>query len=276
MTFTEQQQRAFVDYEVEAWVRLTPHYEDLAGRMTRQVAAATLDAAGVRNGTSVLDVASGPGYVAVAARQRGAQPTGIDFSPDMVVASRAAHPGIRFEQGDAEALPFEDASFDTVICAFGMLHFARPGQALAEAWRVLRPGGRIAFTVWRTPAKGSLFGTIGEAIQKSMVVPAEMPTGPSPYMLGDPMVCTAIMDAARFTGLRIDDAPLTFDLKASSEVFEFLLKCSPRGAYIYRQQPAEARARIEQALLDEGARAMAADGRLPCPALVVSGTKAGG
>lgn len=276
MTFTEQQQRAFVDYEVDAWVRLTPHYEDLAGRMTRQAVAATLDAADVRNGTNLLDVASGPGYVTVAARQRGARPTGIDFSPDMVAASRAAHPGIRFEQGDAEALPFADASFDAVTCAFGMLHFARPGRALVEAWRVLRPGGRIAFTVWRTPPKGSLFGTIGEAIQKGMVMPAEMPTGPSPYMLGDPMVCTAIMDAARFTVLRIDDAPLVFPLKTSGEVFEFLLKCSPRGAYIYRQQPAEARAAIERMLLDQGAQAMAAGGLLPSPALVVSGIKAGG
>lgn len=275
MTFTECDHRAFVDYETKAWVRLAPHYDDMAGRMTRQVASPILDAAGLTRDMALLDVASGPGYVAASARQRGARPTGVDFSPDMIAAARANCPGIAFEQGDAEALPFAAESFDAVTCAFGMLHFAQPGRALAEAHRVLRPGGRFAFAVWRIPPKGSLFSIITESVQKGLVLPVEAPTGPGPYMMGDPMVCTAMMDAARFTDVRIVDLPCAFTLETSDDLFDFMLKCAVRATYIYERQPTAARARIERALRAEGAAAMATNGRtVPCPALLVSGSRA--
>jgi SAM-dependent methyltransferase len=276
MTFTEAHQRAFADYETKAWVRMTPHYETFAGRMTRQTVTATLDAAGVGPRTDLLDVASGPGYIAAAAGQRGARPVGIDFSSDMVAIARRACPGIDFQRGDAEALPFEAASFDAITCAFGMLHFPRPGRALAEARRVLRSGGRFAFTAWATPPKGSLFALLIEGVQKGFITPVEAPTGPGPYMLGDPMVATAVMDAARFADIRIEPLPCVFALDAPDDLFQFMMKCSPRAAYLYERQPAEGRALIEQSLRQEGARAMAEGGKLPCPALLISGAKAEG
>jgi ubiquinone/menaquinone biosynthesis C-methylase UbiE len=95
----------------------------------------------------VLDVACGPGYVAEAARERGATPIGVDFSPAMVRVARARVSDIDFRLGDATALDFEAARFDVVVANFGVIHVADPGAAFAEARRVLRPDGAFAFTV---------------------------------------------------------------------------------------------------------------------------------
>jgi ubiquinone/menaquinone biosynthesis C-methylase UbiE len=89
----------------------------------------------------VLDVATGPGLAAAAARVRGAMAIGVDVSPGMVALARRAHPGIEFQVAEVVALPFPDRSFDAVICNFGLGHFPEPEAALAECVRVLVPGG---------------------------------------------------------------------------------------------------------------------------------------
>src|SRR5512142_985250 len=101
-------------------------YLDSFGLVTAQAIPALLQAADVRPGWIVLDVATGPGYVANAALARGAIVTGIDFSPAMVAIARRKSTGIKFEEGDAQALPFADDSFDAVITAYGLLHFSDP------------------------------------------------------------------------------------------------------------------------------------------------------
>src|SRR5262249_31118740 len=73
---------------------------------------------------------------------------GIDFAPTMVARARDKHPAVRFREGDAEALPYGEGSFDHVVCAFGVMHFSNADRAIAEAFRVLRPGGRCVFTQW--------------------------------------------------------------------------------------------------------------------------------
>lgn len=85
----------------------------------------------------MLDVACGPGYAAGQAAARGATVIGIDFARAMVTEAHHNFPRVEFRQGDAHALPFDAGSFDAVICNFGVLHFAEPNTALAEAYRVL-------------------------------------------------------------------------------------------------------------------------------------------
>ena len=109
----------------------------------------------------VLDLACGPGLVAAAAVGRRALPVGLDFSSAMIELARADHPGIRFEEGDAEVLPFADEAFDAVVANFGIHHVAEPNRALTEARRVLRPGGRVAFT---SPAQNIAWRLLFEAI----------------------------------------------------------------------------------------------------------------
>ena len=141
----------FHAFERAGWESIPQAYQDAFGALTTQAIGPLLDAARVGPGVQVLDVATGPGYVAGAAVGRGATVVGIDFSAPMLAEARRHHPGIDFQAGDAAALPFPDASFDAVVMSFGLLHLDCPDRALAEAHRALRTGGRLAFTVWARP-----------------------------------------------------------------------------------------------------------------------------
>ncbi len=131
----------------EAWALFTP-----LATFTTPAAASLVDFAEIRSGESVLDVACGTGVVAVTAARRGARVRGLDLSPALLEDARrnAAVIGadIEFLEGDVEALPYADASFDVVLSQFGHMFAPRPEIAIAEMLRVLKPGGRIAFSTW--------------------------------------------------------------------------------------------------------------------------------
>ncbi len=274
MLASENDIRKFTDFEISSWLKLTENYDALAGRITLQVADAALKAVRIGHGSTLLDVATGPGYIAAKAAHLGADPTGIDFSAEMIDVARNLSPGMKLEVGTAENLRFSDSTFDAVVCAFGMLHFPRPGRAMAEASRVLRSGGRYAFTVWVTPTKDKLFGLIGSVMQQYADPSTPRPAGPTMFMLSDPWVCAALMDVAGFVDVQIEEIPCFFEPASTREIFEFMRKCTVRQAHLYSHQPPEKQREIETALTEAGANAMAAgNGRIPCPAILVSGTK---
>ena len=130
----------------------------------------------VGDGDEVLDVACGSGNAAVAAAQAGGKVTGLDLTPELFDAARAraAEAGVEIElvEGDAEALPFDDASFDVVISTFGCMFAPRHHVAAEEIARVLRPGGRMCICSW-TPD-----GTIGEFFR---TVSGHMPPPPPDF-----------------------------------------------------------------------------------------------
>src|ERR1700754_3359534 len=141
----------FTQFEHAGWENTADVYQATFGDVTQQSSGALLDVLEVGAGTQFLDVATGPGYVSGRAAQRGARATGVDFAQAMIDAATRAWPAAEFRLAGADALPFADESFDAVGISFGILHFADPDRALAEAFRVLRRGGRLAFTAWAMP-----------------------------------------------------------------------------------------------------------------------------
>jgi hypothetical protein len=150
----------FREFEHAGWesAEVCATYQERLGGVVAQVIGPMLDAARVDTRDSVLDVATGSGEVAAAAAERGASVTGVDFSAEMLWRAAANHPHLKFERGDADALPFAAMSFDVVVCNFGVPHFADPEAFFRESLRVLRPLGRFAFTVWAAPAENDLGG----------------------------------------------------------------------------------------------------------------------
>ncbi|WP_372791377.1 class I SAM-dependent methyltransferase [Paraconexibacter sp.] len=123
-------------------------------------------AAGITDGQTVLDIACGSGNATVPAALTGATVTGLDLTPELFddARRRGAAAGVRFElvEGDAEALPFPDESFDVVISTFGIMFAPRHAVAAAEVVRVLRPGGRFALACWTPDGYvGDMFRTVG-------------------------------------------------------------------------------------------------------------------
>ena len=127
--------------------RISPVYDAMNRTMTmgldQRWRRATV-AAVVQPGDRVLDACCGTGDLAVAALQAGATVTGLDFSERMLERARRKSDEIEWVQGDAEKLPFEDASFDAATVGFGVRNLADLERGLAELQRVLRPGGRVA------------------------------------------------------------------------------------------------------------------------------------
>jgi SAM-dependent methyltransferase len=125
-----------------------------------------VDRVGIRPGDEVLDVACGSGNAAIRAAEDGGRVTGVDLTPELFDAGRdeAAKAGVdvTFVEGDAEALPFDDESFDVVLSVFGCMFAPRHALAAAEIARVLRPGGRLGIFAW-TPEGGTgvMFRTLG-------------------------------------------------------------------------------------------------------------------
>jgi ubiquinone/menaquinone biosynthesis C-methylase UbiE len=140
-------------------------YPDIA-QMIVGVAEVIVERAGARPGDELLDVATGTGNVAIIAASAGATVTGLDLTPELleVARGRATHAELElsFIEGDAEALPFADDSFDRVTSCFGVIFAPRHSLAAAELVRVARPGARVVFTAW-TPegVNGQMFRTVG-------------------------------------------------------------------------------------------------------------------
>jgi SAM-dependent methyltransferase len=137
---------------------------------------------GLKPGSKVLDVACGTGNLALPAARLGANVTGVDIAPNLVEQARvnAAREGLKaqFDEGDAEALPYEEASFDAVMTMFGAMFAPRPELVAAELKRVTRPGGLVAMANW-TPA--GFIGQMFKVVAAHVPPPAGMP---SPLLWG--------------------------------------------------------------------------------------------
>jgi len=144
--------------------------------------------AGITSGQRVLDVGCGTGVVALTAARLGAKVTGLDLSPRLIERAKEnaalMQLDVSFVEGDAEQLPMADASFDVVVSQFGHIFAPRPAVATAEMLRVLRPGGRIAFSTWPPELfTGKVFALTAR------YAPAPPPPGVSPpQQWGDPAV----------------------------------------------------------------------------------------
>lgn len=132
----------------EMWASFSP-----TAMFTTPVAGHLVKFSGIGAGDSVLDVGTGTGVVAITAARAGARVTALDLTPELLEQARencriAQREDIVLTEGDAEQLPYPDASFDVVLSQFGHMFAPRPDVAIAEMHRVLKPGGRIAFATW--------------------------------------------------------------------------------------------------------------------------------
>lgn len=163
----------------------------------------TCDAAGIAQGQRLLDVACGSGCVAREAARRGAAVTGLDCNPGMLAVARRLGPKVDWRDGVAEAIPFDDAGFDAVTCQFGLMFFEDRVKALAEMWRVVKPGGHLVVATWdaleRTPGYAAMVALL------ERLFGAEIAKGlRAPFVLGDPAEVLDLFDAAGIPGAQVD------------------------------------------------------------------------
>ena len=249
MTSPEIDPVAFHDFEQHGWQRAAAYYSHTFGTLTAQTTEALLDAAGVKAGLRVLDVATGPGYVAGAAAARGATVVAVDFSPSMLTEARRRYPAVAFREGDAESLSFVSGAFDAVVMNFGLLHLARPDAAMREARRVLAPGGRFAFTVWAAPGEAVGFGVVLRAMETCGRLDVGLPAGPPFFRFSDPDECRRSLADAGFMSVDVKKLPLVWKLPSAGALFEAALYGGVRTSAALQAQTPEALAEIKRSVL---------------------------
>ena len=264
---------SFHDFELAGWnsPSVVAAYHDHVAALTKGCVEELLRAAAVTAADLVLDVACGAGYVAAAARDRGAVAVGVDFSPAQIKLAEASYPGIRFVPGDAEALPFPDGEFEVVLNGFGLPHMARPDKVVAEAYRVLAPTGRFAYASWCEPEKCIAFAMIYDAIRAHGSLDVGLPPGPNFFACGTPAFATAMLKRAGFANVAMTEVPLAWHATSPDEFIDVISSGTVRAAETLKRQSADNLAKIRQ-YLRERIAPFATDGgyRIPAPALVVS------
>jgi len=181
------------------------HFAPLQAHTT-EPAARLVKYAGIERGHRVLDVACGTGVVSVTAARLGAQVTGLDLTPELLLAAREnariAAVDVDWHEGDAEALPFDANSFDVVVSQYGHIFAPRPDVTIAEMLRVLKPGGVIAFSTWPPELYvGRVFALTGR------YMPPPPPGVSPPAQWGDPALIRERL-GDRVRDLRFDRATM--------------------------------------------------------------------
>jgi ubiquinone/menaquinone biosynthesis C-methylase UbiE len=269
---------AFRQFEQNGWQTVAGLYHRFFSILTTQAIPALLDAAFgglvATRETRLLDVASGPGYVAGAAALLGASAFGVDFSPAMTLLARSRYPELPFMAGDAEELPFADGSFDSVVTNFGLLHLGQPEKALAEAHRVLRPGGRVAFTVWAPPEESVAFGIVLRAIDAHGNRNVSLPPGPPFFRFSDPSESRRVLAETGFQPIQVVRVPQVWRLRSADDLSEAMESATVRTRGLLAAQSKESRLAIRESVRSE-AKAYEKNGglELPMPAMLASAVK---
>lgn len=267
--------KEFAAFELSGWNARIHGYDAVFGAVARQTVAPMLDATRITSGMRVLDVCCGPGMLSAGLLTRGANPAGIDFSVAAVELARTLIPEGAFEQGDAQALPFPDATFDAAVCGYGLMHLPDPASALREILRVLRPSGRASFSVW--DASGVGFTLVYEAIRArgSMAIP--LPHGPDFFQFGSLERMRAALTESGFADISACSLQQEWNVADADRYMESILAGTVRAAAVLAAQTKAALVDIRNYIAESLKRfpADAGGSAVPLPAIIGSGARPG-
>lgn len=213
----------------EPWNLVADGYAETTMKVFEQFADEAIAASKLKPNSTVLDVACGPGTLALRLAQHAEQIHGIDFSESMLAVfrqkiEREGHGNITLHCGDAQALPYPDETFDAAFSMFGLMFFPDRRRGFAEIYRTLKPGGTIAVTSWapvdESPAMMTMFGAL-RAIKPELPQPQRSVT-----TLENPDLFKQEMEEAGFRNVEIRRVTKPFPVGTVHEFWESMVKGS--------------------------------------------------
>jgi SAM-dependent methyltransferase len=224
MTTTTDPARRTGAAQGDLWSERAADWTELMEPRMRPLYEAGVAALEIGADTSVLDVGCGAGLFLSLAQTRGATVAGLDAAEGMIAVARRRLAGARIEHGDVEELPFADESFDAVAGFNSFQYAASPDAALAEARRVLRPGGRLLAATWAPPEMCDLAGYLAAL---GAHLPAPPPGAPGPFALSGEGALAALLASASFEPHETRDVICHFDYRDAAETLRALLSSGP-------------------------------------------------
>lgn len=271
-----QEPDTFAALEKREWAKsdVAQSYATVFAKAADMVVPALIAAVRAGPGIAALDLCCGHGNVAAGLLKTGARVTGLDFSPAMLKMARAAVPEALFVEGDAMSLSFEDQSFDVVTIGFGLPHVPDPPKVVAEARRVLRPGGRLAFSVWCGPEVDTALGYVFGAIGQHGAPDITLPPGPGVNDYADPTIAFPVLEKAGFTDCRQSIVASRWRVSDPGAPYDFFLEGTARGGALLRPQPRANAASIRAAVVSKVLEKHGAgpEWDVPIPAVVTVAT----
>ncbi len=248
--------------------------EQFVPALFTQWAPALVELAGIRPGQRVLDVACGTGALTCQLPEwvgSAGSVVGLDPSPEMLAVARRKAPGLSWIEARAEALPFPDGCFDSVVSQFGFMFFDDRAAALREMLRVLRPGGKLAIAVWDDLEHCTGYAALGRLLAE-LFEPAVAEAFRAPFRLGAPELLLAPFAEARIAGARAVQRVGSARFASLEALLRTERACVwTLGGLLDDAQFARLRARAEQALKPFAARNGALE--FDCPALIASAAR---
>ena len=305
---------AFTELEHKNWQRGVDAYTTGFGPLTSQAVPTLLDRAGflpsaiVSNGgddtrcCSLLDIACGPGQVVDAAVSRvkklstgagynnNCSYVALDFSSKFLelakrnLQSKHSDTAVTFVEGDAQDMSsvFDDNAFDSVTSNFGILHLSVPDSFLAETYRVLKPGGRFAFSAWSAPPATEAFDLILGTVKDVGNPSVALPDGPPFFRFSDDGEICRSLEAAGFVDIEttIVDSMEWTNVDSSDQLYEIMLEGTARTRELLKGQTDEETLAIKEELkrrfdqrVVSGEGIVAGRRHLHMPAVISSGRK---
>jgi ubiquinone/menaquinone biosynthesis C-methylase UbiE len=252
---------------LETWERMAPGWEqerESFWEVSEHIGRELVDAVDLEPGETVLELAAGIGDTGFLATERigpGGTLISSDFSPAMVDAARrrAAELGIEgvdFRVLDGQALDLPDASVDAVLCRWAYMLMPDPALALRETRRALRPGGRVALSVWGTPEENPWATIPGRVLIQAGRLEPPRTGSPGIFALADPAQLRQLVTAAGFEAARVWGVSMTWTFESFEDYWTFIIEAAGALSLVIAPLPQEEQDAIRAAVREAlGARA---------------------
>jgi SAM-dependent methyltransferase len=268
----------------EAWEAMAPGWERWRAQLEEDLTPVRewlVRELAPQPGETVLELSAGPGdtgfAVAALVGERG-RLISTDFSPDMVEVARrrGAELGLQnvdYRVLDAERIDLDSDSVDGALCQSGYMLMADPAAALSETRRVLRPGGRLALSVWSAPERNPWAAIGGRFLVERGHMPPPEPGAPGVFAMASEERTRGLLERAGFTRVRIAEVPMSWSFRDLDEYERWVTEVAGAFALVVRGLPEDERAAL-RSKLEKAFVPFATDGgyELPGVALCAAAT----